>query len=252
MSVSQLVSCLPSIPGCPDPLQLDVIRTSQSTRQVHIRLSRLRLPQNKETGSLIGILAQKFRLPADILQVFVKAVISEWRFTGKDWEHNTDFIQGILQGYEKHDVRSEPRPYSFEEFMRSLEEAARSPTSVTAPQSMTTNDTQQLKGSGESPVPLCDVYKVPIDINSQFGIDTDRSQRQTVQQSLFSTRATYGQDIKAEVAVQEWQSPGTCHLGKWKEVQGFGTWMVRVYDSVPKAEDALLVRNSVRSCDCGH
>ena len=117
---TQLVACLSPLPDHPDPFQVGIIRKAKATRKFHMRISRYRQLQTPESGAAIGRLAKEFCLPGDLLELFIKLIVLEWKFKGSNWENNKTFVQGVRLGYQRHDVVSEPHCGSFEDFIESL------------------------------------------------------------------------------------------------------------------------------------
>ena len=174
----------------------------------------------------IGSLAQQFGISADLLHIFVSTIVKEWKFSGRKWEDDPKFIQGVEQGFEQSRAVCKQRSSCFEQFYESLESFVLTKSRLGDPVVADKSDT---KSHPESTGAAS---------NAQNPLRQEQTLKQpAAQQSLFcASEAVYGQgDCKRH----DRKPLQPSQLGKWKEVQGFGSWTIRVYDSIPKIEDAL-------------
>ena len=223
VSSAQLIACIPQLPVQFDFFQLGFIRTAKATSEIRARIRKHPVPQTHGTGVVIGSLAQQFGLPADLLYPFVGTIVKEYKVTGKNREYNQDFTQGVVQGFEQNRAIYKPQNRSFEDFFESLESFALTKSQSGDPGVIDKSDTRS------------HVEKTGKAHNSPRQEQT--LEHPTAQQSFFSaSEAVYGQGDCKRHDLKPLQSLGS---GEWKEVQGFGSWTLRVYNSVPKTDGPL-------------
>ena len=117
VSSTQILACMDSISDQLDTFHFSTIQTAKAMGEIRNHVSRHRPTQTLETGVAIGQLARAFKIPRNFLEVFVRIVVSEWRFGGSNWETNDAFIHGVVSGFEE---VHEAQPRSFEDFYESL------------------------------------------------------------------------------------------------------------------------------------
>jgi len=97
----------PSIPGNPDPFQLEVICKSWRAWFPRSEIYKNRLQLTFMAGSAVGQLIRTLGLPRVYLETGVTTIIEDWNFSKpkhKKWQDNKAFCDGVTFGYRGNEV----------------------------------------------------------------------------------------------------------------------------------------------------
>ena len=164
-------------------------------------ISRNRLTKTRGTGRAVGLLASEFRIPEDILQIFVQIIVTEWKLKAP-LSQNNEFSQGVLQGF--HGVL---QPTTFEGFLESV------------------------RGHLGTAIPSRGNHLADAASIEQRHCTQQSEESGAVYRIRDNNRALLKRRSESDAIKQENQDTKRCRNGRWRAVDGHGQWSIRVFDA---------------------
>lgn len=211
ITLAQLLSSLKKYHG---HFRFEAFQKAKSTRQIYCDISRHRLSLTSETGIAIGEMAKAVQLDKDYLEHFVHLIIAEWKIKGTNWRNDNTFVEAVRKGFDNPSMSSSQSQHeNFDHFMKSLEGFLSANASV-----------------GETDSALSD------SLEGDSGLQgTSWGKEQTMASNgLDKDHDQSAQKINSEpdhdAVKQETDDSKTHNPGRWRDIEGFGPWTMRVFD----------------------
>ena len=223
------------MPGHTDPFRLETLYKASATKFIHRDIAKHRLDQEADTGKAIGCIARNCCLREEFLYLFVQIMVTEWKIRGGDWKSNVPFLHGVQDGYKSSvpDL-SNDRQSSFQTFVDSLSQYLEKHVASPTKRSMNVHALEQ-PPHPQPAVGTSGIVTTNEHLDNEYAQIAPRlkskpfetEQSMPPQRSYSSERNTVTQD---EVRDQEASNLKQSKESRWRTVQGFGHFTVRVLE----------------------